>query len=80
MALNTLCCILYCQVLVLCALECFGINKKHFSATENTKCAIRPKYECVARPGNASEFYFHFIYTNSKLIIKETRWEAGIEL
>ena len=22
--------------------------------------ALRPKYECVARPGNASEFYFHF--------------------
>ena len=22
--------------------------------------AIRPKYECVARPGNASEFYFRF--------------------
>ena len=22
--------------------------------------AIRPKYECVARSGNASDFYFHF--------------------
>ena len=41
----------------------------HFLATQNTNVAFRPKYECVARSGNASEFYI-----NWKLTIENSKW------
>ena len=44
----------------MCAWECLIINKKQFWQLKILNVAIRLKYECVARPGNASEFYFHF--------------------
>ena len=64
----------------MCAWECLIIDKKHFLATENTKCGYPAKYECVAGLEMHLNSTFIFIYTNSKLIIKKTRWEAGIEL
>ena len=35
-------------------------NVKHFLQLNILNVTIGPKYEYVARPGNASEFYFHF--------------------
>ena len=47
-------------MLFLCAWKCLIINKKHFWQLKILNVAIQPKYERVARPGNTSEFYFHF--------------------
>ena len=42
--------------------------------------AIRSKYECVARPGSASEFYFHFDIHKLEADYRRIEAGAGIEL
>ena len=56
------------------------MNKKHFLATENTKCGYPAKIRMCGLGWKGIRILLSFSYTNLKLIIKETRWEAGIEL
>ena len=76
--LNLLCTVyfIYCKVLFLCAWECLIIKLKRFWQLKILKVAIQLKNECVARPGNASEFYFHFHI--HKLEADYRRIEVGV--
>ena len=57
---NALCCILYYKLWFLCIWECLIINKKHFLATQNTKCGYPAKIRKCAGARNDLEFNFHF--------------------